>query len=55
MIFRKKEEIDLEKYVVVSYLLKSATTLRDAAWNLAIGQSVGNPNVRNELWGVSLT
>lgn len=48
MIFRKKEEVDLEKYVVVSYLLKSATTLRDAAWNLAIGQSVGNPNVRNE-------
>ena len=27
--------------------MESNKTLRDAAWNLAIGQSVGNPNVRN--------
>lgn len=45
MIFKK--EINREDYVIVEYFLKSTTTLRDAAWNLAIGQSVGNPNVRN--------
>ena len=28
--------------------MSSSANLRDAAWNLAIGQSVGNPNVRNE-------
>jgi len=40
--------IDVSKYVLVEYFLSSKTSLRDAAWNLAIGQSVGNPNVRNE-------
>jgi ribulose-bisphosphate carboxylase large chain len=44
-IFRKK--IDNEKYFTIKYFLKSKTNLKDAAWNLAIGQSVGNPNVRN--------
>jgi ribulose-bisphosphate carboxylase large chain len=38
---------DKEKYFIVDYYLSSKTTLRDAAWSLAIGQSVGNPNVRN--------
>jgi hypothetical protein len=45
-IFREK--VDLEKYFIVTYNLKSVTNLRDASWNLAIGQSVGNPNVRNQ-------
>ena len=45
-IFR--DEIDKNKYIMVEYFLESKTTLRDAAWNLAIGQSVGNPNVRNQ-------
>jgi len=45
MIFRKT--IDQEKYFIAKYFLESKTNLRDAAWNLAIGQSVGNPNVRN--------
>lgn len=45
-IFTRK--FDTEKYFVAKYFLSSKTTLRDAAWNLAIGQSVGNPNVRNE-------
>ena len=44
-IFR--QSVDNEKYIIVNYFLKSKTTLRDAAWALAIGQSVGNPNVRN--------
>lgn len=45
-IFREK--YDIEKYFVVTYNLKSETNLRDGSWNLAIGQSVGNPNVRNQ-------
>ena len=45
-IFRK--EVNLEKYFIVTYKLASETNLRDASWNLAIGQSVGNPNVRNQ-------
>jgi len=45
MIFKKN--IEKENYFIVEYFLESTTTLRDAAWNLAIGQSVGNPNVRN--------
>ena len=44
-IFRKN--IDKEKYFIVTYELESETNLRDGAWQLAIGQSVGNPNVRN--------
>ena len=39
---------DSEKYFIAKYFLSSKTTLYDAAWNLAIGQSVGNPNVRSE-------
>jgi ribulose-bisphosphate carboxylase large chain len=42
-----KDSVDREKYYTVEYYLYSRTTLRDAAWNLAIGQSVGNPNIRN--------
>jgi ribulose-bisphosphate carboxylase large chain len=36
-----------KNYFVVKYYLKSKTTLREAAWNLAIGQSIGNPNNRS--------
>jgi ribulose-bisphosphate carboxylase large chain len=46
--FRNREEIDLNKYYIATYKMASSANLRDAAWNLAIGQSVGNPNVRNE-------
>ena len=42
-----KKEVDKEKYFIVTYELESETNLRDASWQLAIGQSVGNPNVRN--------
>lgn len=45
-IFRS--DFDNQKYFIVKYRLESKTNLRDAAWNLAIGQSVGNPNVRNQ-------
>jgi ribulose-bisphosphate carboxylase large chain len=46
MIF--KEKLNEQDYIIVKYYLESETNLRDAAWNLAIGQSVGNPNVRNK-------
>jgi len=46
--FKNREEIDINKYFIATYDMKSSTTLKEAAWNLAIGQSVGNPNVRNE-------
>lgn len=48
--FLPLEELDAEKYIVATYYIETASTatLRDAAWNLAIGQSVGNPNVRNQ-------
>jgi len=47
-IFR--ESIDKEKYFIATYDLTSSdnSNLRDAAWNLAVGQSVGNPKVRNK-------
>ena len=47
-ILRNKNDIDLNKYFLVKYYLESKTTLEDAAWNLSIGQSVGNPKVRNQ-------
>lgn len=45
MIFRNNVNVD--EYVIANYYIESKTNLRDAAWNIAIGQSVGNPNVRN--------
>jgi len=43
-------EIDTSKYVIATYFISCAkgADLRKAAWELAIGQSVGNPNVRNQ-------
>jgi ribulose-bisphosphate carboxylase large chain len=46
--YRERPEIDADKYYIATYEMASSTSLKDAAWNLAIGQSVGNPNVRNE-------
>lgn len=46
--YRNRNEIELTNYYIATYEMASLTTLKDAAWNLAIGQSVGNPNVRNE-------
>ena len=45
-LFRKK--VDKDKYIIATYYLESKTSLRDAAWNLSVGQSVGNPHVRNK-------
>jgi ribulose-bisphosphate carboxylase large chain len=46
--YRTREEINIQDYVIATYLLSSTVSVNDAAWNVAIGQSVGNPNVRNE-------
>jgi len=46
-IFRDISEINTENYILCDYYLSSKKNLRDAAWALSIGQSVGNPNVRN--------
>ena len=48
-IFRSKKDIDPEKYPFAKYDIVATedTSLNEAAWQLAIGQSVGNPNVRN--------
>ncbi len=45
-LFRKTLD-NPQDYFIATYDLSSATNLRDASWDLAIGQSVGNPNVRN--------
>lgn len=44
------ESISYEDYFTVDYFLSSSenSNLRDVAWNIAIGQSVGNPSVRNK-------
>lgn len=47
-IFIQRSTLNPNDYFFVTYYLDSKTNLRDAAWNLAIGQSVGNPNVRNK-------
>jgi ribulose 1,5-bisphosphate carboxylase large subunit-like protein len=46
-IFTKPESLDLNRYFVVKYFLEAKTSLRHAAWDLAIGQSIGNPNNRS--------
>lgn len=45
MIFRPY--VKESDYFIATYDMKSTVNLSHAAWNLAIGQSVGNPNVRN--------
>lgn len=50
-IFKTEDQLDKDfykRYFIVSYDLESKTNLRDAAWNLAIGQSIGNPSARSE-------
>lgn len=42
------ENINKDEYLVVEYYLSSKVSLKDAAWSLAIGQSVGNPGVRSK-------
>jgi ribulose-bisphosphate carboxylase large chain len=46
--FRDRSDINVEDYVIATFMVSSSANLRDAAWNIAIGQSVGNPSIRNE-------
>jgi ribulose 1,5-bisphosphate carboxylase large subunit-like protein len=46
MIF--KTAVSKEENFIATYDLEGQHSLRDAAWELAIGQSVGNPHVRNQ-------
>lgn len=46
-IFQQETEIEKNSYFIVDYFLEAKTSLRDAAWNLAIGQSIGNPSNRS--------
>lgn len=43
-------DISEERYIIAKYYVKTTDKgdLKKAAWELAIGQSVGNPNVRNQ-------
>lgn len=43
-----REKIDDTKYFIVNYYVESQTNLKNSAWNIAIGQSIGNPNIRND-------
>jgi len=43
------ESVDKTENFIATYELEGAVSLYNAAWELAIGQSVGNPNVRN-MW-----
>ena len=42
-----RDSVDTEENFIVTYELEGRKTLYDAAWELAVGQSVGNPHVRN--------
>jgi ribulose-bisphosphate carboxylase large chain len=45
-----QDSVDPSKYIIVTYFLSSSDnkhSLFDLAWNLAVGQSIGNPNTRS--------
>jgi len=42
-----ESELDKSKYIIATYYLQSEKSIYDAAWNIAVGQSIGNPNVRS--------
>jgi ribulose-bisphosphate carboxylase large chain len=47
-LFKPREELDQDKYFIATYKAKSKTTLSQLAWDIAVGQSVGNPSIRNK-------
>lgn len=44
-----RDEKNLAKYFYVTYDVESTKSVYDAAWNIAVGQSIGNPNTRS-IW-----
>jgi ribulose 1,5-bisphosphate carboxylase large subunit-like protein len=47
-IFRTLQEIDQTKYFIATYDLEGTKSLMNCAWEIAIGQSVGNPYCRSK-------
>jgi len=47
-LFSALEDIDKDRYFIATYKAKSVTTLAALAWDIAVGQSVGNPTIRNK-------
>ena len=47
-IFTESQNIDSEKYFSVCFEIEASTSLFDAAREISIGQSIGNPNVRSK-------
>jgi ribulose 1,5-bisphosphate carboxylase large subunit-like protein len=50
-IFKTEDQLDSDfrnRYYIATYFLVGKNNLREASWNLAIGQSVGNPSARSE-------
>lgn len=47
-LFSALEDIDHDRYFIATYKAKSITTLAALAWDIAVGQSVGNPAIRNK-------
>lgn len=42
-----RNEKDLTKYFYITYEIKSSESVYDAAWNISLGQSIGNPTARS--------
>lgn len=42
-----REEKDLGRYFYVTYEVESTKSVYDAGWNIAVGQSIGNPTKRS--------
>jgi len=42
-----RNEKDLSKYFYVTYEVESTVNVYDAAWNICLGQSIGNPSARS--------
>jgi len=42
-----KDKINEKNYIIVDYYVESKISVRDAAYNIAVGQSIGNPSVRS--------
>lgn len=46
--FRSIEDLEPNQYIIATYRIQAKNNLKEAALEIAIGQSVGNPSVRNE-------
>ena len=45
------QNVTKEENIIVTYYLETTDNrynLKDLAWNLAVGQSIGNPNTRSK-------